>query len=289
MGFELVARKVSAQRQRGDAQAPEHFVRPLNRADYYRLDHQGANRLLELFGGVYSLPEAAGFISERPAPRERAWSPGSLRNLIGLRDDEPAAEANHGLLFQGIDFLPNLTEPQVTKALAAALDAPTEPERRRERIMDFLVALGSPEEIRDGLFCDAAASYPRIEAEWNTRYCVEDGIERRRKQGALDLVLWGPNRDGAVPMVVVEAKFGHQVTDGQLENYTRWVERNTGSYSRVDKVILSVHGGRKEQNRSEGWRNVSWFSLIRRWEEQSSEDCTSLRLVKSIIWEKQKE
>ncbi|AKJ95332.1 hypothetical protein TVD_08145 [Thioalkalivibrio versutus] len=252
------------------------------------INQDKAAKFLDLFGGVKMLGEAVGVVSENPVPRECGWHPESLTSLIGMRPGSIGKDT-HGLLFQGAAYLQSPTEPQVTKALAAALDAPKDPEQRRERILNFLTALGTPQVVQEGLFCELAAQYPRIVAEQETRHDIEGGTDGRLKKGALDLVLWGPKRNDSTPMVVIEAKFGHQVTEGQLENYARWIERNWASGGNVDRVILSVDGGRKARNRHADWRNVSWFSLMRKWEELSLESCPSLRLVKSIIWEKQKE
>lgn len=265
----------------------EYHIKMLNPTDHYQLTEDKAHRILEQYGGIKSLHEAIAILSKGGIPRQQAWNPGSFHHLVGMRADTNG-QTTHGLLFQGTDYLPNITEPQVTKALATALDAPIDPEHRRSRVQAFLTALGTPEEVRNNLFCEVDASFPKINAEQSTRIHADGRMDNRRKQGSLDLVFSGPSRDGITTLIIIEAKFGHQVTDGQLDNYTKWVKWNTGNETLVDQVILSIHGGKRIRNRKNGWRNVSWFSLMRRWEEQSDEDCASLRLIKSIIWEKQK-
>lgn len=175
--------------------------------------------------------------------------------------------AHHSFRAPVLNWRIKLTEPVVTRTLANLLNAGFG-DVRAKRIQAFLMALKTPD-------------LPDIKELEN---CVIQAEKNR-----IDLEIWIPLRSGRYRPVIIEAKFGHKLTVGQLANYLR--ERNNDC--RLDMtnkhcVILGLcptatKGLRGPQVNI--WEFVAWRDLWLRFEkERPPEDDPNLTIFLHMLW-----
>lgn len=162
--------------------------------------------------------------------KQPAFNRTEIDKLFGLSE-------SHFLNAKHLDWGFELTEPQATRGLAHFINK----SHRNERAKAILHGLGVrplPE---------------RIELK-----------EAQAEQDRIDLLLVWQEVDGEKHSTVVEAKFGHSVTEGQLSKYRKSV-KSRHRRSNTDYVLLLVDPEqhvrlRGTQNRL--WRKSSWASLL---------------------------
>ena len=113
-----------------------------------------------------------------------------------------------------LDGWPRLTEPQVTKAIAHFLQS-EDPIAREGRIGALLSALSCRLEGGSG----------------NARVSTEAPVAGKR---SIDLLVEWQDGRGFDRALVIEAKFGHDVTPGQLSAYRRHLRRIERRYRRAE-------------------------------------------------------
>ncbi len=175
-----------------------------------------------------------------------------------------------------------LTEPQVTKAIAYLLSS-EDRVTRGGRIRALLAALGSrPDET------GAAPGNARVTAE-----ALVTG-----KQQRMDLLVeW---HDGKFDRgAVIEAKFNHDVTTGQLSVYRRHLLRVERQYRRDDRVgrpeplLLFVVSPEHRKvaralARNKDWRWKSWRSLLLAYDRflEPQHDDETFRQFRRTLWDR---
>lgn len=164
---------------------------------------------------------------------------------------------DHAFVSRDLDWGIRLTEPQVTRALAHLLDRwPNE--IRQQRIGSFLRSLGVEDVV------DHELEHCRVVAE-----------EQR-----IDLRFTWPGRD-----VIVEAKFGHHITRGQLADYrSKIMPQGT----QVDFILLALHASSRAPLRGRQhtiWKFCSWAQLWLQFEKtRPIEADESLPAFMNMLW-----
>ena len=178
----------------------------------------------------------------------------------------------------------NYTEPQTTKLIAQFLNSENHVTRAR-RIRALLIALGGrPNEI------GAVLGEAQITAE------APVAGKRRR----IDLLVEWQDGEGFDRGAVIEAKFGHDVTTGQLREYRVHLKDNIEKqYRQTEHVggpkplLLFVVSPsyRKDDsalNRNKDWRWKSWRSLLLAYDRflDPQYDDDEFRQFRRTLWER---
>ena len=152
------------------------------------------------------------------------------------------------------------SETQFNKALGHFLSDGTS-NMVRHRLRSFLAALyeysAQKEEILSTF--DAAATF-EVDSERRTN---KQSNDRR-----MDLVIGCPSLEPrqCEHIVVVEIKFKHTVTSGQLPAYRKFAMGLVdGDSERVGLFLVTPDGARSPQNKD--WVGISWLRLLRNWEQ----------------------
>lgn len=213
----------------------------------------------------------------------RGWNPTSIRNVHGrtlgaLRTSVPRLARWPGRAFERepvtqyfgitpVHFLHRpvpdwnilLTEPQATRGLAHCIMA----HHRSARIVAFLAGLGidaSHDEL-SGAF--VVAEEARVDL----------------------LAIWDEGRRGAM----VEAKFGHKVTKGQLSAYGKYVRRTYRDVVAPARIVLKLDAGEYvpfKGTQSTKWNVLSWAEFMLRMERALNDDADDddFRLFRRLVW-----
>lgn len=195
----------------------------------------------------------------------------ALTQHFGTLDDQ------HGLSMQSQPLGIKPTEPQLTAAIAYYLKADGNRQKSQKRTQVFLHALLQGGCHQTNLLyavdhlCDARQF--QVESEYS--------LSNRRK---MDLLIHWEMPGGKPYVVAIEAKFGHQVTVGQLPDYRQRVIRMAkgGDYT---AILLTLEGARSTRNKD--WTPMTWKTLLTRWEKATAPDADeSFTLLKRLIWDK---
>ena len=173
-----------------------------------------------------------------------------------------------------------LTEPQVTKALAYFLHS-EDPITREGRIRALLSALGSrTEELvrKAGITAEASVAGKR----------------------SIDLLVEWQDSQGFDRAAVIEAKFGHDVTKGQLRTYRRHLRRVERRYRQVEydggpepELLFVVSPSYRKSDaralaRNRYWRWKSWRSLLLAYDRflDPQHDDEDFRRFRRTLWDR---
>ena len=177
-----------------------------------------------------------------------------------------------------------LTEPQVTKAIAYFLHS-QDHARRGARIRALLSALGyRPDEMGTVL----------RKARATAEALVDDTQQR------INLLVEWLDDKGGDRGAVIEAKFGHDVTKGQLKTYQRHLLRVERRYTRAEHIggpeppllfIVSPYYRKSDAHalaRNRGWRWKSWRSLLLAWDRflDPRHDDEAFRQFRRTLWDR---
>jgi PD-(D/E)XK nuclease superfamily protein len=109
------------------------------------------------------------------------------------------------------------------------------------------------------------------------------------KQGSsprIDLLFeWSVGSGSSQAVVVVEAKLGATVADGQLKPYRKEAERRAKG-GPVTLILLTAHADKAER-RHRAWSAVRWLALMRRWEPlmaADGDDDPEFARVRAHVW-----
>lgn len=96
-------------------------------------------------------------------------------------------------------------------------------------------------------------------------------------------VAWNPQDKGKYEYgLIIEAKFGHKVTNGQLPTYRNYA---TNLIKKDFALILLTLDG-KPSIRNKSWYPVQWFTLMSRWERELNDNNMNFNYFKRFIWNK---
>ena len=177
-----------------------------------------------------------------------------------------------------------LTEPQATKTFAEFLNADAHAVRRTRRIQAFLQALSSGREMSNMVLHEAHVS-------------AEAAAGKGKR---IDLLLGWKDAAGFDRGAVVEAKFGHGITPGQLPTYKQHLRKSIERRYRKslsaapEAPLLYVVSSRrrphdeKKLKQNEGWRWISWRSLLIAFERvlEPDDDDDDFRQFRRTLWDR---
>lgn len=184
------------------------------------------------------------------------------------------SDPHHSFAVDSVTWGFSLTEPQITKALGYFLDPETHGEAGVQRCMAFMRALyratgkADPEtELQE-----INPSTLEVEAE----RCTEDGAGSKR----IDLAIEWKTFDERHRLVLLECKFDHILTDGQLSSYQKYAEQElvqgNGDYELFLVVDRLTERTTAELTDNKQWRMLTWRALIRRIEHELADDTALL-------------
>ena len=175
-----------------------------------------------------------------------------------------------------------LTEPQITKGFAYSLNA-GDRKTRTGRIQALLRVLGSRPGNEDKSLRDASVT-PEAPAN-----------ERR-----IDLLIEWTDASGRRRGAIIEAKFGHHVTPGQLPGYRTRLGRLERDYRREvpsneqERPLLFIVSPLRDdrvaralsRQRSKDWRWISWRSLLLAYDRalHPDHDDDAFRQFRRTLW-----
>ena len=83
----------------------------------------------------------------------------------------------------------------------------------------------------------------------------------------------------------MEAKFGHQVTTGQLPTYREFIRKNVNPTNNYALILLTYTG--EKDTRNQEWQPKSWLVLMTHWERNLTEDHDiGFSFLRQFIWNK---
>jgi hypothetical protein len=160
----------------------------------------------------------------------------------------------------------NLHEPQASTGIAHFCQAQYDPDLAANRCKAAVRAL-LPNELSSSSFMSS------LKSAHSFRVAAEECIDNSYKR--MDWVIcWQDDSDHRY-RVVVEMKFGHTVTDRQLEDYGRDAIDKVDGPERLRLVLLSLDGAFSKVDRrslKEIWHPLSWLNFLRRWEGELISD-----------------
>ncbi|TXM97742.1 hypothetical protein FV242_30785 [Methylobacterium sp. WL64] len=184
-----------------------------------------------------------------------------------------------------------LREPDITRALAALM-GPAAGKRGAPRAIAFLrllTELAGADTVRATL---ADEIRPSVAAEYQiARAAKRSAKATASKPGGskptrIDLLFeWTADAQGRRAVVVIEAKLGASVGEGQLKPYREEAQRRARG-GPVALVLLTVVPDSAER-RHRAWAAVRWFALLRRWEgvlAAAGDDDPEFARVRAHLW-----
>lgn len=162
-----------------------------------------------------------------------------------------------------------MREPDITRELAALM-GPRAGRQGNERALSFLRVLTDLAGAHEVGATLTAGVRPTIVAEHpifrvQRPKAVVGSKPERVSVPRIDLLFeWPVDNAGRQAIVVVEAKLGAHVGEGQLRPYREEARRRARG-GPVALVLLTAWSD-KAETRHRAWRQVRWFGLLRRWE-----------------------
>ncbi|PLX36230.1 MAG: hypothetical protein C0606_16160 [Hyphomicrobiales bacterium] len=207
----------------------------------------------------------------RPLAKLASGEGGPIFSVLKLERLFGVLSSGHSLSAHEIDWGIHLTEPQTTKAIVHLLQ-PDGSDKQASRLAAFLKALGTPD-------------VPNLELLRS----AEIEAERPVDGGRIDIevrIPCSPNADSWRP-ILVEAKFGHTLTKGQLGKYTRSVSAKPYVDKAADFVVLAQYD-RERAHISEDdkeWRFLTWRELWLRFERlRPRDDDPNFTIFLNMLW-----
>ena len=188
----------------------------------------------------------------------------------------------------------NAHEPQITCGLAHFLLQDGRNLRSADRIRGFVLAI--LEHCPESFVIDSsngAAKRVRLEQMIESAktaslrsFSVQPEVVVEKQKRRIDLLITWPSlenssADNRCFGLVIEAKFGHKVTTGQLSTYKRYATKN---FAASVLVLLTCEG--ESSNRNKDWLPVSWWTLMCRWERMLDDADPAFSCFRQLIWSK---
>ncbi|MBL1430218.1 MAG: PD-(D/E)XK nuclease family protein [Robiginitomaculum sp.] len=194
-----------------------------------------------------------------------------VHNISALESIFGKFVPHHSFYYLKPDWKFHLSEPDATKTFAHVLNQGA-PDIRASRIQAFLKALGLIE-------------IPDIAQLHRAKVMAE--------QDRIDLeIRWPLAKTGKWNVVLVEAKFGHTLTQGQLTKYRRARQAKNGfelldcfllvlKMSKTDKKYLKI------ESKYKNWEIIYWDDLWLRFEKyRPDEDNANLSVFLNLLWQR---
>lgn len=161
----------------------------------------------------------------------------------------------HAFSVEPLDWGGRLLERQVTEILCNYLDPKTDT-HAAARCAVFLQTLFD---------LSGAPSIDTTKVDrTGLRLFAEYHIDWRKKSRRIDLLIEMVH-DGNIHAAVVEFKFEHHATKGQLDNIEKWTNKNYDECS-LFFVVPDISAHKNIQDQYRDWKVLSWHTLLRRLE-----------------------
>ena len=198
------------------------------------------------------------------------------------------AWAAHPFASRAMDVVHRMREPDLTRELAALMGprAGHQGQRRAVAFLRLLTDLAGADAIAATL---TDQTRPTVSPEHQVvppRKRTPAERAARTAATRIDLLFeWPCGSGGQRAIVVVEAKLGATVADGQLRSYREEAARRARG-GPVALILLTAQPDAAER-RYRAWKPVRWFELLRRWESllaQAGDDDPEFARVRAHLW-----
>ena len=187
------------------------------------------------------------------------------------------SNANHGLNLLDKIYIPNLHERQVTEGFAQCLGS-GDKTKKYNKVLCFLKALRVSEDFLE------KEEFLKKTAWKNCNLAVEAEVETKDNKRMDILISW--TSPGKYHGVVIEAKFDHKVTPGQLSAYKKYCSKEKG-IEKPELILLTNEGNQYSKHKD--WRPLSWLSLLTRLEKAlDGQECDDyiFTCFRAMAWNK---
>jgi hypothetical protein len=226
---------------------------------------KGAEQCYDANRKAVNLLQNAGLIFTLPTGAEIQRA---VVNLFGVLDHNHPFATLRPMGFR-------VTEPQITQGLMYFLDPSKQGYAGKQRFVLFLHTL-----LRHTVYEHLLEN---LDLKTIIVHRVKSELAIKKKRADIFLE-WENN--GQHFGVLIEAKFSHQVTSGQLPAYKQYLHKDFKD--RCALILLTLKGNRSRRNRD--WQPKSWFSLMTQWEKELMNDNdTGFAVLRQLIWNKLKE
>ncbi|BBL60824.1 hypothetical protein A1507_13035 [Methylomonas koyamae] len=185
---------------------------------------------------------------------------------------------NHGI-YPGHRLGFDATEPQITKGIASFLDPVTHGKKGEARLKAFLIALLNYSSKNRLLVSSLNETNARS-------FIVESEKFVPKANRRIDLfIAWNPIDSHKYEYgVLIEAKFGHKVTAGQLLTYRQYAKAVFENIDNSALILLTLNGKRSKKNKD--WQAVQWLTFMSRWERILDDTDIDFAQFRRFIWKK---
>jgi len=164
----------------------------------------------------------------------------SVSDFFGENNVFGELSENHAFMHNDLGLGFELTEPHITKTIASKI----------------------------GYSQDFGKSFVyALQNEMPKRIISAEAEEPTKNGKRIDLAIKWIDKEDKKRLSIIEAKFGHKLTTGQLKAYRDWGSKQA-SFENPDFIYLTKTGELppKKLQTKERWKCVSWLSVLRRWE-----------------------
>ena len=198
---------------------------------------------------------------------------------------------NHVLQESRVTLGFNPSETQLNNALAWFLKGNGSQDVSRKRVRSFLEALFNVSIDNNDQLKLLFNEFDKKEGElWVESEVTVPG----KKKNRIDLAIGWPDIDGQKQfqyLIIIENKFNHRVTDGQLAAYKKFSSKKSKN---IFLFLVSKEGSPPAKKHSKAyplWTGRSWLNLLRNWEKNLGDhtdiDDPDFRRLRRILWDKQ--
>jgi hypothetical protein len=186
---------------------------------------------------------------------QHLWAEASLGNL---------KSPQHFFHYDAVEWGFNFTEPQITKGLTHFLN------QSKLACWHFMLALTNHGNIEGNKFSvDDDNKNSFLET------VTVDAEVQAGKQKRIDILIKWQSAKKECCLAVLECKFGHHITYGQLPNYRKYAKNQASDNHWL--FIITQEVDKKSQrfiknHHNNTWHQVRWGKLLRRWERSLTQD-----------------
>ena len=182
----------------------------------------------------------------------------------------------HGI-YQGHRLGFDATEPQITKGIVKFLDPVNYGKIGETRLKKFLLALLEGRSKNESLILSLKDAHS---------FSIQSEKLIFNNKRRIDIFIgWNPLDSKKFEYVlIIEAKFGHKVTAGQLPAYKKHAKKILTASENTALILLTLNGDKSTKNND--WQPVQWLTLMLRWERNLKDDDADFTQFRRFIWKK---
>lgn len=216
------------------------------------------------------------------------WAPGyGAASFARLCGDVRAGW--HAFCAEPLEWGFTLSEPQVTTALVHFLSLKVDGAAEKNRCAALVRALYRAAGVTD----ERQRLDPSKARNGSLSVEAEHRIGRKPGSKRVDIAIkWEEDGAERPRLILIECKFNHHVTRGQLPAYREYAQRQTGERGHELFVIVDRLSGRTAAaiRRNRDWIPLTWRALIRRLEQEgvesrSMDGTDDFARLRRTIWE----